>query len=127
MIPILFAAALAAPSTVADMRWQKRVLLLAAPTPDDPGIAAQRQALVGWDAEALERDLAIVTVIGDRVFGSTDLGQTLRARYRIPAGRFVAILIGKDGGEKMRAAKPIAPQVLAEAIDAMPMRRAGQH
>lgn len=36
---------------------------------------------------------------------------------------FVAILVGKDGGEKYRSADPIAPQTLFDLIDAMPMRR----
>ncbi len=126
MIPILLAAALAAPSSLADMRWQKRVLLVAAPSADDPGVVAQRRALVGWDEGARERDLAIISVIGDRVDGASDSAAALRKRFRLPEGRFVAILIGKDGGEKMRSATPIAPEMLAETINAMPMRRAGQ-
>ncbi len=126
MIPILLAAALAAPSSLADMRWQKRVLLVAAPSADDPGTVAQRRALVGWDEGARERDLAIISVIGDRVDGASDGAAALRKRFRLPQGRFVAILIGKDGAEKMRSLAPIAPKVLAETIDAMPMRRAGR-
>ena len=126
MIPILLAAALAASSTIADMRWQKRVLLVSAPRADDPGMVAQRRALAGWDEEARDRDLAIVSVIGDRVDGATDTAGALRKRFGLPAGRFVALLIGKDGAEKMRSATPIAAGVVAETIDAMPMRRAGQ-
>jgi hypothetical protein len=127
MIPFLLAAALApVPATVAGMRWERRVLLLSAPQSDDAGLAAQRRALAGWDAAARERDLAVVTIVGDRVSGADDGAAALRKRYRLPAGRFVAILIGKDGGEKLRSAKPIAPELLAETIDAMPMRRAGE-
>jgi hypothetical protein len=126
MIPILLAAALAAPTTIADMRWQKRILLISAPRADDPAVIAQRRELAGWDAEARERDLAIVSVLGDRVEGATDGAVTLRKRLRLPAGHFAAVLIGKDGGEKMRSATPIAPEMLAETIDAMPMRRERQ-
>ena len=126
MIPILFAAALAAPTTIADMRWRKRILLISAPRADDPAVIAQRRELAGWDAEARERDMAIVSVFGDRVEGATDGAATLRKRFRLPAGRFAAVLIGKDGGEKMRSATPIAPEMLAETIDAMPMRRERQ-
>lgn len=124
MIPILLAATLAAPTTLADMRWHKRVLLVAAPSANDPGVIGQRRALAGWDKGARERDLAIVTVVGDRVTGATDGAAALRARHRLPRDRFVAILIGKDGGEKMRADTPIPADTLAETIDAMPMRRA---
>ncbi|NYD89522.1 DUF4174 domain-containing protein [Sphingomonas melonis] len=66
-----------------------------------------------------------MTIVGDRVSGADDGAAALRKRYRLPAGGFVAILIGKDGGEKLRSAKPILPEVLAGTIDAMPMRRAG--
>lgn len=126
MIPLLLAAAFApAPATLAAMRWERRVLLLAAPRGDDPGLAAQRRALAGWDAGARARDLAVVTIVGDRVSGADDGAAALRKRYRLPADRFVAILIGKDGGEKLRSAKPILPEVLANTIDAMPMRHAG--
>jgi hypothetical protein len=127
MIPFLLAAALAPlPATVFAMRWERRVLLLSAPRGDDAGLAAQRRALAGWDAAARERDLAVVTIVGDQVSGADDRAAALRKRYRLPAGRFIAILIGKDGGEKLRSAEPIAPEVLAETIDAMPMRRAGE-
>jgi hypothetical protein len=127
MIPFLLAAALApVPATVAAMRWERRVLLLSAPRADDAGLTAQRRALAGWDAAARERDLAVVMIVGDQVSGAGDGAAALRKRYRLPTGRFVAILIGKDGGEKLRATKPIAAEVLAETIDAMPMRRAGE-
>ena len=126
MIPILLAAALAAPTTIAEMRWQKRILLISAPRADDPAVIAQRRGLAGWDAGARERDLAIVSVFGDRVEGATDSAEGLRRRFGLPAGRFIAILIGKDGGEKMRSATPIGVEMLAETIDAMPMRRAGR-
>ncbi len=127
MIPILLAAALTSPTRVADMRWHRRILLVAAPRADDPGVIGQRKALAGWDAEARDRDIAIVSVIGAQVEGASDTAPALRKHYRLPADRFVAILIGKDGGEKLRSAKPISAEVLAETIDAMPMRRAGQH
>lgn len=132
MIPLLLAAALApapaapSPTTVAAMRWQRRVLVMAAPRADDPALVAQRRALAGWDAAARERDLTVVTVIGDRVTGAADTATALRRRYRMPSDRFAAVLIGKDGGVKLRKATPIAAEMLAETIDAMPMRRAGE-
>jgi len=33
------------------------------------------------------------------------------------------LLIGKDGGVKLRSKAPIAPRTLVETIDAMPMRQ----
>ena len=33
------------------------------------------------------------------------------------------LLIGKDGGVKLRSAHPIPPEALFQTVDAMPMRR----
>jgi hypothetical protein len=34
------------------------------------------------------------------------------------------VLIGKDGGEKLRRTTPLSPEELFAIVDAMPMRRA---
>jgi hypothetical protein len=31
--------------------------------------------------------------------------------------------VGRDGGEKLRSAEPVAPEELFDLVDAMPMRR----
>ena len=122
---ILLAAALAASPTLAQTRWERRVLIVAAPSPQDPELAEQRRILGTWTAKGDERDLTIVEVVGDQVRGAGDTAPALRRKFRLPAG-FTAILIGKDGGEKLRSAKPFPTAVLEQTIDAMPMRKAGQ-
>jgi len=124
-MPVLLAAALAASPTLAQMRWERRVLIVAAPAAQDPALAEQRRLLGSWTAKRDERDLTIVEVIGDQVRGAGDTAPSLRRKFRLPAG-FTAILIGKDGGEKLRSAHPFPTAVLEQTIDAMPMRRAGQ-
>ena len=47
----------------------------------------------------------------------------LRRRLDLPATRFRAVLVGKDGGAKLASDAPIPPQKLFATIDAMPMRR----
>ena len=46
-----------------------------------------------------------------------------RQRFHVAAGQFTVILIGKDGGEKLRSHKPIPWEKLQSTIDAMPMRK----
>ena len=46
-----------------------------------------------------------------------------REHYGVAADEFAAILIGRDGGEKLRASEPISAQELFGKIDEMPMRR----
>ena len=47
----------------------------------------------------------------------------LRSHYRVGAGQFTVILVGKDGGEKYRAERVVDPDELFALIDMMPMRR----
>ncbi len=122
---IFLAAALAASPTVAQMKWERRVLIVSAPAADDASLTEQRRILAGWKTNAAARDLTIVEVVGDTVRGASDTAVALRRKYRLPV-TFTAILIGKDGGEKLRSAKPFPAAALEATIDAMPMRKAGQ-
>ena len=125
MIVALAMAAASVPS-VAEMKWQRRVLVVAAPSARDPALAAQRNALRGWRRDAEDRDVQVVEVIGDRVAGARDAAATLRARLRLPHERFGVVLIGKDGHVALRSGEPVLAETLQGRIDAMPMRRAGQ-
>ena len=124
-MPLLLAVALAASPTIAQMKWERRVLIVAAPSAEDASLAEQRRILGHWKAEGDSRELSIVEVVGDQVRGASDPAATIRRKYRLPS-TFTAILIGKDGGEKMRGATPFPAAVLEQTIDAMPMRKAGQ-
>jgi hypothetical protein len=124
-MPILLAVALAASPTLAQMRWERRVLIVAAPSPQDPELDEQRRILDNWTAKRDERDLTVVEIVGDQVRGAGDSAPALHRKFRLPA-TFTAILIGKDGGEKLRSAHPFPAVVLERTIDAMPMRRAGR-
>ena len=122
---ILIAVALAASPTIAQMKWERRVLIVAAPSAEDASLAEQRHILAGWKVNGDDRDLTVVEVVGGEVRGAGESAAALRRRYHLPAA-FTAILIGKDGGEKLRSAKPFPTAVLERTIDAMPMRRAGR-
>ncbi|WP_019370404.1 DUF4174 domain-containing protein [Sphingomonas sp. HT-1] len=124
---LMTASLIAAASTsVAAMQWQKRVLLVSAPQANDPARAEQRRIVAGWKAGAVERDLAVVEIVGDRVLGASDAPAALRQRYGLSSAAFGVVLIGKDGGVKLRQTRPIPAAILEETIDAMPMRRAGK-
>jgi hypothetical protein len=114
-------APLAAPP-LTKWRWHNRLLLVFAPTRDDPAYQAQRAALDAAAAGGAERDLVAISVLGTTADHGLD-GAALRAAYRVPADRFAVLLIGKDGGEKLRAATPVSSERLFAVIDRMPMRR----
>lgn len=46
-----------------------------------------------------------------------------RRRYGVAADGFEALLVGRDGGVKLRYPEPIGPDELFGRIDEMPMRR----
>ena len=83
---------------------QPRRLYAYAPTASDPALIRQRTLIDAAHAGMAERDLVLIEVIGKRP-------------------HFEAVLVGKDGGEKLRTDTPITPERLFETVDAMPMRR----
>ena len=115
-----------APTSIAAMQWEKRILLVSAPDANDPLLDDQRQIIARWKSAATERDLAVVEILGDKTMGASDTAAMLRQRYGLPAAGFAVVLIGKDGGAKLRGTQPISAAILEETIDAMPMRRDGR-
>lgn len=107
----------AADDPLAGYRWHSRVVVALAPTRDDPALATQRRLFAALGADGRERDLVLVEAPGD-----TPEGAALRRRFGAGTG-FVAILVGKDGGEKLRSSAPLDRDALFPLIDAMPMRR----
>ena len=112
--------------TVAEMRWDRRVLLVSAPSATDPKVAVQRRIIADIARSGDDRDLVLVEVLGDAVSGARDTAGTVRRSFKLPTASFTVILIGKDGGEKRRSAGPMSVTTLTGTIDAMPMRRNGE-
>lgn len=124
---LLAAASPAAATSLDALQWQHRVVLLFAPSADDPRLQAARGELARAACEVRERDIVVVEAVAGeplRIDGKPagDPGE-LRRRHGIPDERFAALLIGKDGGVKRR--DDSAPDLagLFGQIDAMPMRR----
>jgi hypothetical protein len=44
-------------------------------------------------------------------------------RLKLSGAGFTLLLIGKDGGEKLRSQNVVAPETLCRLIDSMPMRQ----
>jgi hypothetical protein len=64
-----------------------------------------------------ERDIVLIPV-------STRGGkQDLRALFRVEAEDFQVLVIGKDGGVKLRRRGIVSPEEIFRLVDSMPMRR----
>ena len=123
ILSALLSAATVAPASAASdplgaYRWRSRVLVVVAPDGRDPRLAEQRRLFGETSTGDRERDLILVEEIG-----GAEEAAPLRARFGIGTSDFAAILVGKDGGEKLRSDRPIPSERLFETIDAMPMRR----
>jgi hypothetical protein len=122
-VALLQAAALsimATPAAAADLdrhRWSERVLLVFAPDPDDPALAAFETQAAALSCQLQNRDVVIYRYTG------VEQGVAYRRALGIPGPDFVLVLVGKDGSGKYRTSgRPDLERVLA-LIDGMPMRR----
>ena len=95
--------------------WSHRPVLLFAPSERDKAYRLQMKILDAAESGLAERDIRVLSDILDVGRGK------LRKTFQIDG--FEIILIGKDGGVKLRSKTPISVEDLFSVIDAMPMRR----
>ncbi len=115
-------------SSMEDLRWHYRPLVVFVPGESHPLLAKQRQRLLGHVEALADRDMTVIEVIGEAVIVDGEAASSLKAsalrqRYRVATDEAKVLLIGKDGGVKLRQADAIGSDILFDTIDAMPMRR----
>ena len=115
---------------LAKYRSQNRVIILFGGSGDQK-LAKQVEVLKTQESGLAERDVVVMTVIGDEVRpvhgDATGVdARKLRQEADINGNTFEAVLIGKDGGVKLRSLYVVTGGKLFELIDSMPMRKAGQ-
>jgi hypothetical protein len=96
-------------------RWSHRPVLLFAPSTQEPAFVEQRAAFEAAVDGLVERDIVVLI--------DTDPSGQGPLRTSFGATGFEVLLIGKDGGVKLRQQEPVSADVLFTVIDAMPMRR----
>jgi hypothetical protein len=99
-----------------ELRWKNRILVISAPSTENSAYSQQLKYTSQEQAEFKERDLVTI-----------DLAQhpnsSICRSLGLDAATFNVLLIGKDGGVKLRSPNPVTPRELYELIDAMPMRQ----
>lgn len=125
-----------APS-LASLKDTNRVLLIFSPSDRSPEFERQLDLLDKHAYDLRDRDLVLLPVVtvakppanantlraGHPPFASQTEQLALRHRFHVAPNEFTVILIGKDGGEKLRQQTPISIDKLNAVIDAMPMRQ----
>ena len=84
---------------------------------DDP-LALRQHAALEEDAAALrERDVVVQAL-------TPEAARSARPELGVPSGSaFAVLLVGRDGGVKMRRDAPVPVSEITALIDTMPMRR----
>lgn len=109
-------------------QWKKRILLAYIPTQPEESI---RKELLQVEAELMERDLVVIYVLATgrllqdpHAWERAILATELPASYHVSGSKTQYVLIGKDGGLKLRQSPTLDLQEIFRTIDAMPMRQA---
>jgi len=136
---ILFSAALPRPASgletsesgisLEDFRWKNRLVILTAPSTDDPSLKKQLELFRDEDEGLRERDLRIIRIHkgGQSFVDSSPLdpesARNILKAAGLDTGSFTFTLFGKDGTSKLSSPAPVSAEKLYSIIDRMPMRR----
>lgn len=111
------AAASPEPASVIEPLLGARRIVLIVAEPGDRQAERQARLLQGQAAAMAERDVSVVRLDHKRA-------AALRPGLGLsPGTTFEVLLLGKDGGVKLRRRQPVQPVLLERIIDAMPMRQ----
>lgn len=116
--------------SLSQFEWKNRVLLIFGDS-GDAAFERQIDVLASQSAELADREMVVLHVSGTDVrtiYGDAPRidGTRLRAEADVSDGAFQTVLVGKDGGVKLRSEKVVSSPEIFGLIDRMPMRRSGQ-
>lgn len=104
-------------------------MLVFSPSDENPLFKTQMEEVTMHKPGMKERDMVVFELLAssgkssDQSAVSAKMVADLRSHYGVGQNDFKVILIGKDGGEKLRKAEVLYVDELYPFIDAMPMRR----
>lgn len=130
-LPILLLILLSTVGTAQDLdtyQWKNRIILLKESDMESDWLKAQIKRLQSDMGELNERQLLVFIVSNESVYdierNTVDLdAQTLIQQFDLDAFSGL-VLVGKDGGVKMKEDFIVNPKTIFELVDSMPMRKA---
>ena len=126
-------------SSIEALRGSTRILLVFAPSSRDPQFQQQLADFKAHQHGTTDRLLLLVPVLGtwspvdsqlydqNLPFSADQEQQYARTRFKVAPTAFTVVLVGTDGGEKLRSRTPVPAQRLFDTIDAMPNRQQEMH
>ena len=110
-------------------QWKKRLLFLFAENANDPIFKNLQSQIMAQKAEIDDRDLIVfeVPAQGPARMNTSPLDQkeadSIRNHFAAPGNAFSLILVGKDGGIKLKRSDQVDLREIFGLIDSMPMRQ----
>lgn len=102
-------------ATINQYRWSKRPILVFASSAQDAAYTQQLATLASDTPGLVERDIVVLSDIGPNPANEV--------RDALQIEGFEVVLIGKDGGVKLRSKTPVDLDRIFARIDSMPMRQ----
>ncbi|MBK1634648.1 DUF4174 domain-containing protein [Rhodovulum adriaticum] len=100
---------------IEDFHWLARPVVVFADSPADPRYREQMELLLDRMDELTARDVVVIV--------DTDPSARSALRTKLRPRGFMLVLIGKDGGVKLRKPFPWDVRELSRSIDKMPLRQ----
>lgn len=95
--------------------WEKRPIIVFADSPNDPNFGLQMEYLNARIEELKDLDVVVLT--------DTDPSANSALRTKLRPRGFMLVLIGKDGGVKLRKPFPWDVREISRSIEKMPVRQ----
>jgi len=100
---------------LSEFRWKKRPIVVFADSENDPAYLEQIDLLEARTEALIERDVVVLT--------DTDPAARSALRLKMRPRGFMLVIVGKDGGIKLRKPFPWNVREISRSIDKMPMRQ----
>jgi hypothetical protein len=110
-------------------QWKNRLLFIFAQDDSDPLFKDLKSQIVAQKAEVDDRDLIVfeLPAQGPARMNTSPLDQkeadSIRNHFAAPSNAFSLILVGKDGGIKLKRSDQVDLREIFGLIDSMPMRQ----
>ncbi|MGD9412785.1 MAG: DUF4174 domain-containing protein [Desulfobacterales bacterium] len=114
---------------LAQFQWKNRLLFIFAQDVSHPLFKGLQSQIAAQKAEVEERDLIVfeVPAQGPARMNTNPLDQqeadSIRNHFAVPSNAFSLILVGKDGGIKLKRSDQVDLSEVFGLIDSMPMRQ----
>ena len=110
-------------------QWRHRLLFLFAPDASHPNFAKLHNEIAEQMDETKERDLVIFEILEqgaswmDAAPLDRQMAISIRKKFAVPPQDYTVVLVGKDGGVKLKRDEYVSLAAVFGLIDSMPMRQ----